>query len=305
MDEFCLKHDLDDIKFTLPQRHEHYFAFRRHMLFDERNQVLFCFVPKVGCTNLKLLFFVSQGLIQRRELAFPRDKVNQHLLDYVMSEHSFLKINNEQSIAMMQSYFKFVMLRNPLERLASGYRSKVERFPLRGLIDSYPPYNWLRKAIYNYSHPQEYIKYANRMGDKEIFIQFTDFIDYWLAMPSPIFKVDEHFMLLTDICQPCRTRFNFYGNFHHFNRDAQVLIRKIGAKDSDLRNSYYSKDNSTESQLQAYYSHLSNHQKLKMLQRMVRELEFLYTLFPEERDSHKVILGVKDDLSHIKYVKVI
>ena len=302
MDEFCQKRGLNDINFTFSQEYEERFAFRRHMLLDDTHEVLFCFVPKVGCTNLKLLFFVSQGFIPQTELAIPRDQINQLMLDYIMFEHSFLSMDDNQSIAVMQSYFKYLMVRNPLERLASGYRSKVERFPLHGMIDSYPPYNWLRKAIYNFTHPHEFTKYAESRGAKPIFLQFPDFIDFWLASPSSTFMFDEHFMLITDICQPCRARFDFYGNFHHFNRDAQVLVNKIGANILDLRTSYYSKENSTEAQVQEYYSRLSSHQKQKVLQRLVHELEFLYTLFPEERDSHKVILGVKNDLSRVKYV---
>jgi hypothetical protein len=33
----------------------------RHILLNSRSKAAFCFVPKIGCTNLKILFFIAQG----------------------------------------------------------------------------------------------------------------------------------------------------------------------------------------------------------------------------------------------------
>ena len=32
-----------------------------HLLKDHKNQVAYCFAPKVGCTHLKLAFFRAEG----------------------------------------------------------------------------------------------------------------------------------------------------------------------------------------------------------------------------------------------------
>ena len=302
VDEFCQKHNLQYLKYSVPKGNsarEYSYAFNRHMMLDDQHEVLFCFVPKVGCTNLKLLFFVTQGVIPRSELSKSRDHVNQVALEWAINKHSFISKDSSTKEAVLKSYFKFAMFRNPLERLASSYRSKIERFMLVGTKDQSPPFNWLRKAIFKHTHPQLYSKWAKNKGNTSVSIEFCDFIDYWLVSENPEFKFDEHFLLITDICQPCRTRFDFYGNFNHFEHDAQLLISKIGANSTDLRSGYYNEDTSTETRMQQYYSTLSEGQKRQMLKKMALDLEFYYTVFPEEKDRHKKILGISDDLPQV------
>ena len=295
---------MDDIKHMLLEKKggrldDEAYSFNRHMLLDDKHHILFCFVPKIGCTNLKLLVFVNQGVIRRSELYKARDAVNQVALETAMAQHSFITASEQKKQQTLDSYFKFTMYRNPLERLASGYRSKVERFPLLGLRDDKPHFNWLRKDIYSTWHKNEYALWRAGGGVAPINITFSDFIDHWTHFP--IFnkadaRLDEHFLLINDMCQPCRIRFDFYGNFHHFERDAQVLISKIGAKSEDLRSGYYSEDTSTEARMQQYYSTLSEGQKRQVLKKMALELEFFYAIFPEERDSHKRILNTDVDI---------
>ena len=270
------------------------------MLLDDKHKLLFCFVPKVGCTNLKLLVFVSQGIIGRSELTKKRDSVNQYALEAAMFKGSFISTKDDkQKQNALHSYYKFTMFRNPLERLASSYRSKVERFPLRGLRDTEPHFNWLRKDIYSTQRRQDYILWKKNGGRTPVNISFADFVEYWANHPI-VNKIDgyldEHFLLISDMCQPCRTRFDFYGNFHHFDRDAEVLIGKIGASRSDLRQGYYSENTSTEERMKLYYSILTDAQKKAVLNKMALELEFHYTIFPEERDSHKQILNTNMDI---------
>lgn len=170
-------------------------------------------------------FCKYKGLIPKPELSLSRDSVHQEHLESVQFSQSFLSRSNMQRAYILKKYYKFMMYRHPLQRLASAYRSKVERFPLIGLDDNQPHYNWLRKAIYSQTHPAEYQDFALNKGTMSVNISFSDFIDYWLTQPEDI-RVDEHFRSIFDICQPCRTRFNFYGNFMEFSKDSQVRLCK-------------------------------------------------------------------------------
>ena len=305
VDLFCKKHGMDDIKYQLPTRSptnkkwdEPYF-YNRHLLIDPNHQLLFCFVPKVGCTNLKLLIFTTLGAIPRTELGKSRDTVSQPKLELVMKQNSFIYLPEVTKKAALNTYTKYTIYRNPLERLASSYRSKVERYPLFSLKADNPHFNWLRKDIYSATHKDDYTEWEKDNGRKPINITFSDFIDYWLSHPI-INKVDgyydEHFLMISDMCQPCRTRFDFYGNFAHFDRDAKVLMDRIGASPSQLRGSYYSPEASTEKRMKQYYRSLSEQQKIKVIKKMALELEFHYTIFPEEKDCHKQILEIDVDL---------
>ena len=264
------------------------------MLMDDKSKTIYCFAPKVGCTNLKVLFFVNQGLIPESELK--QTKINQDRLGSVMGEHSFVRLSNAQREDALKNYFKFVMYRNPLERLVSGYRSKVERFPLIGRMSDTPHYNWLREEVYRFKHPVEYKMWYDNGSKTQIHISFSDFIDYWLSNQEQI-QYDQHFRPISEICHPCRSRFDFYGNFRHFEEDAGVLQVRIHAKEEYLRSNYYNSTTETNYLLSKYYEQLNKEQKSSIFLRFLPELDLLYRIFPEERNSHKQILRIVDNIT--------
>ena len=220
-----------------------------------------------------------------------RDEVNHERLEGVQFQESFLNRNDLNKEFVLRRYFKFMMVRNPLHRLVSGYRSKVQRYPLTGLNDSKPHYNFLRKAIYLSRHPKEYSEYLKKRGRTEINITFSDFIDYWLEQPDEI-KFDDHFSSTLRLCQPCRARFNFYGNFKNFEEDAQVLVERINTRAEFVRAGYHSEADTTETLSPSYYAQLTHAQKLAVLKQVELDLDFYYHLFPEERGTHNDILGL-------------
>lgn len=212
-----------------------------------------------------------------------------------MYMESFANRNDVQRKYALQHYFKFVMYRNPLERLLSGYRSKVQRYPLVGLKDTEPHFNWLRKHIYIHKHPEGYRQWLRGRGKRAINISFSDFIDYWLTQPQDL-KFDEHFRPIFKICQPCRTRFSFYANFKNFEEDTQFLVSKIGGRLEYLRDGYYTEGETTHDLLPKFYRQLSNEQKRGIIQTLEIELDFYYHIFPEESDIHKKILNISDNI---------
>lgn len=187
------------------------------------------------------------------------------------------------------------MYRNPLERLVSGYRSKVQRYPLIGFKEHKPHFNWLRKAILLFTQPQQYRTFIQQHGKVPINITFTDFIEYWLRQDSEL-KYDEHFRSVSSLCQPCRTRYHFYGNFKNFERDSRVLVDKIKSRPEYIRAGYYASGSETESLAPALYSQLTLHQRERILALLAQELDFFYHIFPEESNSHKAILNLNSDL---------
>ena len=255
--------------------------YKKHALYDNIHHVIFCFVPKVGCTSLKYLFFINQGLIPRTELNKPLDKLNKHLLV------SLVKSRNLNRVKKLDMYYKFVMVRNPLERLVSGFRDKIE---IHNLTNFGSPHKWVwaRHLIFKKIHNQRWTKNTS--------ISFSDFIVYWLNPDSSWFSTNDHFMPIVNVCQPCAARFDYYGNFNHFDRDAAVLIDKIGASSSDLRQGYYSEQSSTDQRMKLYYSTLTDELKIAVVRKLALDLEFYYTIFPEERDIHKHILNITSDL---------
>ena len=222
--------------------------------------------------------------------------MDQNRLESAQFAESFYSRNNPHRLYALKHYFKFVMYRHPLERLVSGFRSKVERYPLMGLSENKPHFNWLRKAIFLHTHPDRYNAYLRARGKTAVNITFPDFIEYWLSEP-PKLKYDEHFRSISSLCQPCRTQFTFYANFKHFDVDSQLLVAKIKARPEYLRQSYYTGlYDSTAALAPTLYAQLTQEQKIRVLKFSAQELDFFYHIFPEEVNSHRNILGLDFDL---------
>ena len=289
-----------DVKYKLPRSRYQDLILSRHLLVDDHSKTLFCFVPKVGCTNLKLALFYAQGLLTEVDLFKARDNIDQDKLEECIVMSSFLSRNKPERIEIMKRSFKFIMYRHPLERLLSAYRSKIERYPLVGLLKDTPHYNWLRRHIFAHIHPSQYKDWLLHGGRPEVNISFSDFIDYWLTYDL---SSDEHFRTIFSLCEPCRVQYNYYGNFETFDKDAGVLLNRIGGHDWMLRSGYYEDDGSipTKYLLEQYYGELNLYQKLAVIRKLSLDIDFYYHVFPPEEDIHKRILGIDYDIPRPYY----
>ena len=299
VEKFCQLY-MFDVKHKFPRSRYQDLILSRHLLVDDRSNTLFCFAPKVGCTNLKLALFYAQGLLTKEDLDKARDDIDQDKLEECIVMSSFLSRNKPERIEILKRYFKFIMYRHPLERLLSAYRSKIERYPLVGLKKDSPHYNWLRRHIYGHIRPSRYKDWLLHGGRPEVNISFSDFIDYWLTYDL---SSDEHFRTVFSLCEPCRIHYNYYGNFETFNKDASVLLKRIGGGDVMLRSGYYEDDGTvpTKSILKQYYGELNLYQKLAVIRKLALDIDFYYHVFPPEEDSHKHILGIDYDIQRPYY----
>ena len=123
-------------------------------------------------------------------------------------------------------------------------------------------------------------------------VNFLDFVEYFLSRPDELLS-DVHFLPIQQLCHPCHVRYDYYGNFDSFERDAHILMDRFGATNKYLRPSYYS--NASTTHYEDYYKLLSEDQRRSIFNYYKEELEFYYLLFPKERGIHKSILNITDD----------
>ena len=259
---------------------------------------MFCFVPKSGSTHLKIMFLANQGLIPQSA-----KDLNKYIQNGIKMA-SFGKLNQTEKATALQDYFKFVLVRNPLERVVSAYRDKIIRLPLSTLEDR--EFNDLRKSIFQYNHPVEYDQWAEHVtanGSLDVSLSlrtFGDLVNYFIAEPrKDLIHLNEHFQTVLELCQPCLVRYDYYGNFKSYSDDVEVLMDKVHAPKHLLRSGDYSKNSkkaATGDVYQSYYKELSFAQKKALLRVLSAELDFYYHLFPEELDCHKEIMDTQEDI---------
>lgn len=252
---------------------------------------------QVGSTSLIVLYFIAQGLLPDSVATISRGQLSNSELQDLVDHHSLSALSEQERLGVVKKYYKFVMYRNPLERLVSGYRSKVQNYPLIGFEDKNPHYNWLRHNIYQKTHPVRYQDWRKKDGKDPIQIPFVDFVKFWLSGGKG--SSDPHFRPIFDLCEPCRVRYSYYGNFDTFQDDAQVLMDKIGASSNQLRQGFYGNHTtrSTSNLVETFYSELTVVQKRGVLKKLSQDLDFYYHVFPSEIDVHKRLLQLDDELT--------
>ena len=74
----------------------------------------------VGCSNWKRMFAVLNGLLP------PTESTERPAEDTLRKVNRLVNLKPAEREWRLKKYFKFIMLRNPLERLVSAYRNKVQ-----------------------------------------------------------------------------------------------------------------------------------------------------------------------------------
>ncbi|KAJ8369678.1 hypothetical protein SKAU_G00097060 [Synaphobranchus kaupii] len=95
----------------------------KHLIVDDQHRLLYCYVPKVACTNWKRVLMVLTGDGRYHDpLQIPANEAHVAGRLRSLSEFSTAEINRR-----LRTYLKFVFVREPFERLVSAYRNKFTR----------------------------------------------------------------------------------------------------------------------------------------------------------------------------------
>lgn len=179
----------------------------QHILVNDEYGFLYCYVPKVACSNWKRVMKVLSGALKNVKVNV---KMN-HRSDLVFLS----SLKPDQIRYRLQHYFKFMFVREPMERLLSAYRNKF------GEIESY-------QRKYGVEIVKRYRKKASKhslvAGDD---VTFAEFVRYLLD--EDVERMNEHWMPVYNLCQPCAVSYDYIGYYEHLERDSERLLEKIGA----------------------------------------------------------------------------
>lgn len=284
LERYCKLHGLDN-QSVIPAT---------KILLHKKKEVAFCYIPKSACTTFKILLLHTQGLIPDDYLDY--DKEMQPYLAPQLRKIELSSINHGRREMVLTNYFKFVMFRHPLERLLSGYRSKMSRAMKTELPEDDRDIETTmllsaKRDLISHAYPEQYRNWEANHESYPINISFSDFIDYWLRSKSV--SNNPHFNMMVNLCKPCSVHYSYYGNFKTFEEDARLLIERIGATESELRPQY---PESSDTLMDEYYSQLNINQKVMIVKKLAPDLKLYYMLFPPEANSHKRILGASVEL---------
>ncbi|KAM3871934.1 carbohydrate sulfotransferase 11-like [Diretmus argenteus] len=188
----------------------------KHLIVDDKHSLIYCYVPKVACTNWKRTLMVLTGDGRYTDpLAIPASEAHVAGNLHTLSEFSVSEINQR-----LRSYLKFVFVREPFERLVSAYRNKFTR-----------SYNTAFHKRYGTKivrrHRAEPDSEALEKGNDVTFQEFVQYlVDPRTQREEPF---NEHWERVHSLCHPCLIHYDVVGKYETLEPDAQAVLRLAGA----------------------------------------------------------------------------
>ncbi|KAL4239079.1 Sulfotransferase [Mactra antiquata] len=189
----------------------------RHLMISNKKRLMYCFLPKVANTNFRRVFLGLEGFV-------PKDKVpsvsGYDVYFTLDNTFKYLKdFNQQQQKEMLKNFKKFIVVREPLERLLSGYRNKFFH-PNQAHRDEY--HN--RVARFYREHPSLKKKHNMDTNFQKRSITFKEFLIYWSDSFEVKEYVNEHFTPNSELCNPCSYDFDYIIRYENLDEETKYVF---------------------------------------------------------------------------------
>ncbi|XP_053305640.1 carbohydrate sulfotransferase 8 [Spea bombifrons] len=236
MQEICAKYKSSSRRIITPYHVSRIFV-------EDKHKLLYCEVPKAGCSNWKRVLMVLNGLASSTK-DIQHNTV--HYGNYLKRLDSF---DRNGIFYRLNTYTKMIFIREPFERLVSAFRDKFEH-----ANNYYHPV--FGKAIIS-KYRINATKDALRTGSG---VRFKEFIQYLLDVHRPV-GMDIHWDHVSRLCSPCLIDYDFIGKFESMEEDANFLLRLIGAPQNltfpQFKDRHSNEERTTNKITQQYFAELS------------------------------------------------
>ncbi|KAM7230383.1 hypothetical protein CapIbe_019100 [Capra ibex] len=187
----------------------------RHVLVDDARGLLYCYVPKVACTNWKRVLLALSGRGPGDPRAIPAPDAHAPGRLPSLADFSPAEVNRR-----LRTYLAFLFVREPFERLASAYRNKLQR-PWGAAFQRRFGTDIVRRL-----RPRPSPDALARGHD----VRFAEFLAYLLdprtRRDGPL---NEHWERAHALCHPCSLRYDVVGKFETLAEDAAFVLGLAGA----------------------------------------------------------------------------
>ena len=188
-----------------------------NILVDEKHKLLFCSIPKAGCTSWKnhLLKMSDRGRGKGGGIGMGvhnRDKLRGYGLRF-LHEYPAARVR-----AMIADYHKFVVVRHPFARLHSAYKDKFVNYGYsRGLVKR------IFAAVRKNSTAGVAEPIGSVRGHNRIYPTFTELAEFIVASQSDF--QEAHWARYQDLCAPCEIHYTHVLKLETMDADFRRFIK--------------------------------------------------------------------------------
>ncbi len=200
----------------------------QNIIIDQKHKFFYCYTPKVACTTWKRMLMVITGLWNNTNFETIPGRI-VHKPKY-FKKFSTLTLNEKKEA--LNNFTKFMIVRDPFERLLSAYRDKLETY-----INSEPVFQSIAKIIVKNRHLlQKYVPFENKtleeINKKHHYdVKFYQFIQYLLSPVTAALKNhphNEHWKPMYELCHPCLINYTIIAKYETVEDDSNFVLDKIG-----------------------------------------------------------------------------
>lgn len=187
----------------------------KHLIVDDKHSLIYCYVPKVACTNWKrVLMVLSSDGHYTDPLSIPASEAHVPGNLRRLSDLTVPEINRR-----LRTYLKFLFVREPFERLVSAYRNKFTRSYNTAFHKRYGT------KIIRRHRPDPKPEAMEKGSD----VSFLEFIQY-LVDPRTQREdsFNEHWERVHSLCHPCLIHYDVVGKYETLEPDAQAVLKLAG-----------------------------------------------------------------------------
>ena len=179
-------------------------------------------------------------------------------------------------------------MRNPLERLLSAYRNKLEHPVLYAERKHFPAS--LQLFIVSLFRPKYVHTWLESQTEDRhvLFPSFKEFVNYMSIFSLQDYN--EHFIPFSELCHPCAIGYDLYANFKTMDYDIEAVLEYLS-----IPSSYYpsvASHHHTKELMNDYYRLITWREKKALFNTFQNDLDLYYALYPEETNTHKQLLEI-------------
>uniref|UniRef100_A0A8D3B3D6 Carbohydrate sulfotransferase n=1 Tax=Scophthalmus maximus TaxID=52904 RepID=A0A8D3B3D6_SCOMX len=195
--------------------------YLKNLLVDDTHGIIYCYIPKVACSNWKKVMFV---LKQSEPYRDPMSKYPMFLC-HKPQLPLFLKKLVPFQIDSLKHYTKFLFVRDPFVRIISAYRDKLQR-PNKLFLENFA-LDIIRRYG-NQSDPPRSVDEAFASGLSPSFHNFIQYlVDPKTENSGPF---EPHWRQMHRLCHPCHIQYDFIGHQETLQEDAEQLMKLLMLK---------------------------------------------------------------------------
>lgn len=185
---------------------------------DEKYKLLYCEVPKVACTNWKRILLILSGHMNTSN----PEEIPAYLVHSTYQNEYLTRLSEfspDEVAFRIENYFKFLFVREPMERILSAYLNKFTM-----------PYSTEYQRRFGRKIVRRYRRTPSRESLKHGHdVTFNEFAKFLLDSRTTR-PFDAHWRPYQDLCHPCLLRYDVIGKYETLDEDVHSILRHIGVE---------------------------------------------------------------------------